>query len=185
MYDIRSLTLPANQGYSRFTKNDMGPLIIISGPAGSGKTTVVAELLKTTRLPLRRAITATTRPPRHGEIDGKDYHSGLGSNSNGRSPTAVCSNMRWSTSAIITARRARKWIEYRKKNIGVLLVIDVQGADQIRRAVSGLFFRLSPHSRRLLRRAFDRSRRRSGSDCQAHGFRPVGTRNASANTMLS
>ena len=28
---------------SDFTKNDMGPLIIISGPAGSGKTTVVAQ----------------------------------------------------------------------------------------------------------------------------------------------
>jgi len=52
----------------------MAPLIIISGPSGSGKTTVVAQMLAAAALPLRRAVTATTRPPRVGEVPERDYH---------------------------------------------------------------------------------------------------------------
>jgi guanylate kinase len=51
-----------------------GRLIIISGPSGSGKSTVVQRLLAECGLPLELSVSATTRPPRPGEIDGKDYH---------------------------------------------------------------------------------------------------------------
>jgi len=51
-----------------------GKLIIISGPSGAGKTTVVRRLLKKSELPLELSISATTRPPREGEVDGQDYH---------------------------------------------------------------------------------------------------------------
>jgi guanylate kinase len=47
-------------------------LIVVSGPSGVGKTTVVRALLRDPRY--ARAVTATTRPPRHGEADGVDYH---------------------------------------------------------------------------------------------------------------
>ena len=50
-----------------------GELFIISAPAGGGKTTIVNMLLK--EVPnLVRAITCTTRKPRDGEEDGKDYY---------------------------------------------------------------------------------------------------------------
>ena len=48
-------------------------LFIISGPAGSGKTTLCERLLGEFRA-LRRAVTATTRAPREGEENGRDYH---------------------------------------------------------------------------------------------------------------
>ena len=50
-----------------------GELFVISAPAGGGKTTIVNMLLQ--EVPnLVRAITCTTRKPRDGEEDGKDYY---------------------------------------------------------------------------------------------------------------
>ena len=51
-----------------------GQLIIVSGPSGAGKTTVVQRLLADCPLPLTLSVSATTRPPRPGEKDGEDYH---------------------------------------------------------------------------------------------------------------
>jgi guanylate kinase len=48
-------------------------LIVISAPSGGGKTTLCQQLLA--RHPeMTRAVTCTTRPPRAGEIDGRDYY---------------------------------------------------------------------------------------------------------------
>ncbi len=52
-----------------------GMLAVVSGPAGSGKTTLVQKLIRLNPDGnVRRAITATTRKPRPGERDGEDYH---------------------------------------------------------------------------------------------------------------
>ena len=49
-----------------------GKLIVLSAPSGTGKTTITKELLK--RNPKWQfSVSATTRPPREGEVDGKDY----------------------------------------------------------------------------------------------------------------
>ncbi|MEK9986724.1 MAG: guanylate kinase, partial [Opitutae bacterium] len=49
-------------------------LLLISGPAGSGKTTLCDRLLEEFASGLQRVITTTTRLPREGEVDGVDYH---------------------------------------------------------------------------------------------------------------
>ena len=49
-----------------------GRLIIISGPSGSGKSTICRRLLEDDRF--KWSISATTRKPRPGEVDGREYH---------------------------------------------------------------------------------------------------------------
>lgn len=53
---------------------DQGRLLIFSGPSGAGKTTVLRRVIKKATQPLVMSTSATTRPPRPGEKDGKDYH---------------------------------------------------------------------------------------------------------------
>ena len=48
-----------------------GKLIVVSGPSGSGKSTATKLVRDMLQIPL--SISATTRSPRAGEIDGKDY----------------------------------------------------------------------------------------------------------------
>src|SRR3954470_18021130 len=48
-------------------------LVVISGPSGAGKSTVVRELLTNCPLPLALSVSATTRLPRRGEVEGIDY----------------------------------------------------------------------------------------------------------------
>jgi guanylate kinase len=52
-------------------ERNRGIVAVVSGPSGVGKTTVIDGLLK--RPGYARSITATTRAPRAGEVDGKHY----------------------------------------------------------------------------------------------------------------
>ena len=49
-----------------------GKLIVISGPSGTGKGTVCAQLLTDKMNDF--SVSMTTRSPREGEVDGKDYY---------------------------------------------------------------------------------------------------------------
>jgi len=51
-----------------------GRIIVISGPSGVGKGTLLREVFKTSELPLELSVSATTRPPRPGEQNGVEYH---------------------------------------------------------------------------------------------------------------
>ncbi len=110
-----------------------GPLIVLSGPSGVGKSTIVDRLVAGSSLPVRRAVTATTREPRPGEIPEVDYHFwNLGQFE------AALANQEMIEHAIVHGRdyygTPRMEVDpYRDRGVGVVLVIDVQGAAQVRK----------------------------------------------------
>src|SRR5262245_10306275 len=111
----------------------LGPLLIVSGPSGSGKSTVVARLREIcTDPPLHVSVSPTTRPERPGEQDGVHYHfwkrerfeQGLAEDAFFES--ALVHGHYYGTLRDEVGRwRAKGW--------AVVLVIDVQGAEQVRR----------------------------------------------------
>mgnify|MGYP002623939081 CR=1 FL=1 len=54
-------------------KKPNGILVIVSGPSGAGKSTIISRVSRQ-RDDIRFSVSATTRKPREGETDGKDYY---------------------------------------------------------------------------------------------------------------
>lgn len=111
------------------------PLIIISGPSGSGKSTVIRKLLSESKLPLRLSVSATTRFPRKGEVNGVHYHFW-------DRPTFEAEIQRggFLEYALVHGQHyygtLRREVEpYLKEGIGVFLDIDIQGYRQVREKI--------------------------------------------------
>jgi len=49
-----------------------GTMLVVSGPSGSGKSTICKRLMADPRVEF--SVSATTRAPRSGEVDGREYH---------------------------------------------------------------------------------------------------------------
>jgi guanylate kinase len=60
-------------GSSSDTLHRRGLMFILSSPSGAGKTTIARRLLEEDGA-IRLSVSATTRPPREGEVEGVDYH---------------------------------------------------------------------------------------------------------------
>ena len=54
--------------------NKRGNIIVIAAPSGCGKSTIINALLEGGDLNLGFSVSATTRPPREGEVDGVNYY---------------------------------------------------------------------------------------------------------------
>ncbi len=54
-------------------KKQKGLLIVLSGPSGAGKGTVCAAVRNSEDVSIEYSISATTRNPRNGEVDGREY----------------------------------------------------------------------------------------------------------------
>ena len=136
--------------------NERGSLIVISGPSGAGKDTIVDKLLKINKN-ATLSVSATTRAPRPGEIDGVHYYF-------------------LTREQFEEKIKENEFLEYAEYNgnyygtpksgildklnqgLDVLLVIEIQGALKIKELVKeALFiFILPPSMSELRRRLIDR-----------------------------
>lgn len=105
--------------------------IIVSAPSGGGKTSIVQSLLNADK-GLARVITATTRAPREGEKNGRDYH--FWSHAKFEEAIKRGEVAEWAKIHAHYYGIPQSSIEsILKKNKWPVLVIDVQGAKTIRK----------------------------------------------------
>jgi guanylate kinase len=110
----------------------LAPLIIVSGPSASGKSTVIRGLLAEGGLPLRLSVSATTRAPRPGERDGVEYH--FWTRERFQERVRADAFLEWAEVHGQLYGTLRDEVDpYRARGTGVILDIDVQGAEQVRR----------------------------------------------------
>lgn len=107
-------------------------LIVVSGPAGSGKTTLCSRLTEAYPQAIRRVITCTTRAPRGGEVDGVDYHF-LARADFERQVAAGVFLEHATVHGNLYGPRAKDVAAHLDAGFDALLNVDVQGAATIRR----------------------------------------------------
>ena len=127
-----------------------GQLVVISGPSGAGKGTICKQLLLEMEN-LKLSVSATTRAPRIGEVDGVNYHFTSKDDFENQIPTdsffeyaKVYDNYYGTPKQYV--------IEEIEKGNNVLLEIDIQGALQVKdKYPKGVFIFILPPSMQELK----------------------------------
>lgn len=134
----------------------MGSLFIVAAPSGAGKTSLVNALVAG-HDDIRLSVSHTTRPPRDGEQDGRDYHfvsqdvfAQMRGNGDFLESATVFDNSYGTSSKAVEALL--------EQGLDVILEIDWQGAQQVRKNFvdsTGIFI-LPPSKATLEQRLRDR-----------------------------
>jgi len=131
-------------------------LTVLSGPSGVGKSTVVAELNRACPQ-IWISVSVTTRPPRPGEVDGREYH--FVDDKEFDRLVASGALLEWARFAGNRYGTPREPLNERlEAGVSCLLEIDLAGARQVKRAVpdARLVFLAPPSWDELVRRLTSR-----------------------------
>ncbi|MBI4432866.1 MAG: guanylate kinase [Candidatus Omnitrophica bacterium] len=142
-----------------------GRLFVISASSGTGKTTLARELLKGDKN-LVPSISYTTRAPRANEVNGEDYYFvSKGEFSSIRKKKGF---LEWANVFGNYYGTPRKEVEeHLRRRRNVLLLIDVQGAKQVKKVrPDSVFIFLAPPSKEELRRRLEKRGTESKKEIQ-------------------
>lgn len=110
-------------------------LIVIAGPAGSGKSTLCERLVAEIS-GFSRVVTTTTRPPRPGEVDGVHYHFLTASQFDEKVAAGAFLEWAWVHQKNRYGTLASSVIEPLGAGKSLVINIDVQGVDNFRKAAA-------------------------------------------------
>lgn len=115
-----------------------GRLIVLTGPSGVGKGTLLKSLIQRHKDVLFLSVSVTTRSPRPGEVDGKNYH--FVTRPQFERMVAQGEFLEWAEFAGNCYGTPRKPVEEKiREGKWVILEIELDGARQIRRSFPGAF----------------------------------------------
>ncbi|MBN1352045.1 guanylate kinase [candidate division KSB1 bacterium] len=141
-----------------------GLLVVVSAPSGAGKSSIIAGILKNNRLKYHYSVSATTRVPRKGEVDGIDYC--FLSEAEFRQKIDANEFIEWAEVHGYYYGTLREKVERRlSEQYIVVLDLDVIGARAVKTQYpesSLLIFIVPPSKEVLLKRLRDRA-----TDCEA------------------
>ena len=153
---------------------DRAPLYVIVGPTAVGKGTVIRRLLED-HPEVQLSVSATTRPPRPGEVDGRDYF--FVSDEEFDRLVGEDALLEWATvHQVHRYGTPADWVdEQRRSGQPVLLEVDLEGARQVRDHVSDakIIFVAPPSWEELERRL--RGRGTEGAEEQERRLRTART----------
>ena len=143
-------------------QKEKGTLVVISGPSGAGKDTIINEVIKKEKINAWVSISMTSRPLRGNEVDGKDYFFVTkGEFEDNIKKGNFLEYAKYNDNYYGTPKN--KIEDYLNKGIDVILNIEIQGALQIKELIKdALFIFIMPPSmeelkRRLINRGTDSS----------------------------
>ncbi len=127
-------------------KKNTGQIIVISAPSGAGKGTIIKELLKNDSSNRWLSVSATSRKPRKGEIDGVNYY--YLSEKEFKDKIKEDYFLEYTNYAGNFYGTPREFIKDKiKKGIDVILEIEIEGANNIKKLIpEALFIFIMPPS---------------------------------------
>uniref|UniRef100_M4AVM1 Guanylate kinase n=1 Tax=Xiphophorus maculatus TaxID=8083 RepID=M4AVM1_XIPMA len=124
--------------------------VVLSGPSGAGKSTLLKRLMKDHEGVFGFSVSHTTRNPRPGEEDGKDYHfTTREAMQEGIDNGEFIENAEFSGNMYGTSKAAVE--DVRAKNLICILDVDIQGVKRIKETdLDPIYISIQPPSMEIL-----------------------------------
>jgi guanylate kinase len=115
--------------------NETPVLLVLAGPAGSGKSTLCDRLVAE-RPEFSRVVTTTTRAPRPGEVDGVHYHFLTPAEFDAKIAENAFLEWAWVHGERRYGTLASSVLDLLEKGRSLVISVDVQGVESFRRAAA-------------------------------------------------